>query len=99
MTTNSKAHPLHATWPTTHLARAIEYTAHAAARTACGRQESTKAFFYSSVPALQWTQRLMLRLWAYLISQVDSMAYRYQPTVFETLCMPDARNSAQISLR
>ena len=48
-------------------------------------KESCKAFFYSSVNALQWTQRLLLRLWAYLISEVDSMAYRYQPAVFETL--------------
>ena len=50
-------------------------------------KESCKAFFYSSVSALQWTQRLMLRLWAYLISQVDSMAFRYQPAVFDTLTL------------
>ena len=29
----------------------------------------------------------MLRLWAYLISQVDSMAFRYQPAVFDTLTL------------
>ena len=33
-------------------------------------KESTKAFFYGSAEALQWTQRLLLQLWAYLISQV-----------------------------
>ena len=50
-------------------------------------KESCKAFFYSSVASLQWTQRLMLRLWTYLISHVDSMHFRYQPAVFETLAL------------
>ena len=27
----------------------------------------------------------MLRLWAYLISQVDEVTFRYQPAVFETI--------------
>ena len=28
-------------------------------------KESCKAFFYSSVGSLQWTQRLLIRLWAF----------------------------------
>ena len=52
---------------------------------AMSTKESTKAFFYTSQGALLWTQRLMLRLWAYLISQVDAVTFRYQPAVFETL--------------
>ena len=31
--------------------------------------EQTKAFYYGSSGALHWTQRLMLRLWSYLLSQ------------------------------
>ncbi|KAL1520173.1 hypothetical protein AB1Y20_023643 [Prymnesium parvum] len=48
-------------------------------------KESTKAFFYCSSEALQWTQRLMLRLWSYLLSQVDHVVYRHQPLFLETL--------------
>ena len=48
-------------------------------------KESCKAFFYESVQALQWTQRLLLRLWTYLLTQADSVTYRYQAAVFDTL--------------
>ena len=48
-------------------------------------KESTKAFFYGSSESLQWTQRLMLRLWSYLLSQVDYAEYRHQPSFLETL--------------
>ena len=48
-------------------------------------KESCKAFFYSSVGSLQWTQRLLIRLWAFLLSQLDSVAFRFQPAIFETL--------------
>lgn len=48
-------------------------------------KESCKAFFYSSQSALLWTQRLMLKLWVYLVTQVDVVAFHYQPSIFETL--------------
>ena len=48
-------------------------------------KESTKAFFYSSSDALGWTQRLMMRLWAYLLQQLDHLPYRHQPATLELL--------------
>ena len=34
-------------------------------------KESTMAFFYDSSESLHWTQRFMLRLWSYLLTQVS----------------------------
>ena len=48
-------------------------------------KESTKAFFYSSNESLSWTQRLMLRLWSYLLTQVEHLPFRHQPLFLETI--------------
>ena len=48
-------------------------------------KESCKAFFYASAECLEWTQRLMLKLWSYLLTQAEHLPYKHQPGIFETL--------------
>ena len=35
----------------------------------------SKAFFYASAECLEWAQRLMLKLWSYLLTQAEQLPY------------------------